>query len=138
MPAMQRYELGLLPFFPLASGLLTGKYKRNAPLPEGTRLANTQRLADRYITEANWPIVEQLAGFAAKRGRSMLELAFSWLRGEADRVERHRRRDQARAGRAERQGGRLGADARRDRGDRQADPERVMWVGGHASPHAQV
>lgn len=79
IPAMQGYGLGLLPFFPLASGLLTGKYKRNAPLPEGTRLANTQRLADRYMTEANWPIVERLEGFAAKHGRTMLELAFSWL-----------------------------------------------------------
>src|SRR4029077_13224852 len=47
-PAMQSYGLGLLPFFPLASGLLTGKYKRNAPPPEGTRFATTQRLADRY------------------------------------------------------------------------------------------
>jgi aryl-alcohol dehydrogenase-like predicted oxidoreductase len=79
IPAMQNYGLGLLPFFPLASGLLTGKYKRNVPLPEGTRLANTQRLADRYMTEANWPIVERLADFTAKRGHTMLELAFSWL-----------------------------------------------------------
>jgi aryl-alcohol dehydrogenase-like predicted oxidoreductase len=79
VPAMQAYDLGLLPFFPLVSGLLTGKYKRNAPLPEGTRLANTQRLADRYISEANWGIVEKLSAFAASRGRSMLELAFSWL-----------------------------------------------------------
>jgi aryl-alcohol dehydrogenase-like predicted oxidoreductase len=79
VPAMQAYGLGLLPFFPLASGLLTGKYKRNAPMPEGTRLANTQRLADRYMTDANWPIVERLADFAAKHGHTMLELAFSWL-----------------------------------------------------------
>jgi aryl-alcohol dehydrogenase-like predicted oxidoreductase len=79
VPAMQAYNLGLLPFFPLASGLLTGKYKRNAPLPEGTRLANTQRLADRYMTESNWPIVEKLGDYAASRGRTMLELAFSWL-----------------------------------------------------------
>ena len=53
-PAMLQYGMGLLPFFPLASGLLTGKYRRNAPLPAGTRLANTQRLADRYLTERNW------------------------------------------------------------------------------------
>ncbi|HEX2116817.1 MAG TPA: aldo/keto reductase [Alphaproteobacteria bacterium] len=79
VPAMQAYNLGLLPFFPLASGLLTGKYKRNAPLPEGTRLANTKRLADRYMTEDNWPIVERLNDFAAARGRTLLELAFSWL-----------------------------------------------------------
>jgi aryl-alcohol dehydrogenase-like predicted oxidoreductase len=79
VPAMQAYNLGLLPFFPLASGLLTGKYKRNAPLPEGTRLANTKRLADRYISDANWTIVEKLSEFAAARGHTMLELAFSWL-----------------------------------------------------------
>src|SRR5690606_8240974 len=79
VPAMQRYDLGLLPFFPLASGLLTGKYKRNAPPPEGTRLATTKRLADRYMTEENWSIVERLEAFCAERGRSMVELAFSWL-----------------------------------------------------------
>ena len=79
IPAMQAYGLGLLPFFPLASGLLTGKYKRNAPMPEGARLTNTQRLADRYINDVNWQIVERLGDFAATRGHSMLELAFSWL-----------------------------------------------------------
>lgn len=79
MPAMQAYGLGLLPFFPLASGLLTGKYQRNKPMPEGARLTNTQRLADRYLTEANWTIVERLQDFCAKRGHSLLELAFSWL-----------------------------------------------------------
>ncbi len=78
-PAMQAHGLGLLPFFPLASGLLTGKYKHDAPLPEGTRLANTKRLAERYATEANWTIVENLRAFCEKRGRSLLELAFSWL-----------------------------------------------------------
>jgi aryl-alcohol dehydrogenase-like predicted oxidoreductase len=77
--AMQSYGLGLLPFFPLASGLLTGKYKRNAPPPEGTRFATMQRLADRYGSAANWTIVEGLADFCAKRGHSLLELAFSWL-----------------------------------------------------------
>lgn len=79
IPALQAYDMGLLPFFPLASGLLTGKYKRNAPMPEGTRLANTQRLADRFLTEANWQIAEKLGDFAATRGKSLLELAFSWL-----------------------------------------------------------
>lgn len=79
VPAMTSYGLGLLPFFPLASGLLTGKYKPGAALPEGTRLANTQRLADRYINEGNWQIVENLRGFAEARGHSLLELAFSWL-----------------------------------------------------------
>jgi aryl-alcohol dehydrogenase-like predicted oxidoreductase len=78
VPAMTQYGLGLLPYFPLASGLLTGKYKRDAK-PEGARLSYMQDLADRYMTETNWSIVERLAAFAAKRDRSVLELAFSWL-----------------------------------------------------------
>jgi aryl-alcohol dehydrogenase-like predicted oxidoreductase len=79
MPAMRAHGLGLLPYFPLASGLLTGKYRRNSTMPEGARLTKTQRLADRYLTEANWAVTEKLADFAAARGRTLLELAFSWL-----------------------------------------------------------
>jgi aryl-alcohol dehydrogenase-like predicted oxidoreductase len=79
IPAMNAYGLGLLPYFPLAGGYLTGKYKRNAPLPEGTRFATTQRYQDQYWSEKNWGIVEGLEAFAAERGRTMLELAFSWL-----------------------------------------------------------
>lgn len=79
LPAMERFGLGLLPYFPLASGLLTGKYKRNAVLPEGARLTNTARLAERYLTERHWPQVEKLSDFCEVRGRTLLELAFSWL-----------------------------------------------------------
>ena len=79
IPAMQSHGLGLLPFFPLASGLLTGKYKRNAAMPEGARLAMMKGLADRWINDLNWKIVEQLEEFSAQRGHSILELAFSWL-----------------------------------------------------------
>jgi aryl-alcohol dehydrogenase-like predicted oxidoreductase len=79
MPAARNAGMGMLPYFPLASGLLTGKYRRNAPMPPGTRLAGTQRLADRYLTERNWAIAEKLADFAEKHGKTMLELAFSWL-----------------------------------------------------------
>ena len=79
LPAMQAYGLGLLPYFPLASGLLTGKYDRSAPMPEGARLTNTQRLADKYMTEKNWKIVDGLSAFCKARGWSMLDLAFSWL-----------------------------------------------------------
>ena len=81
VPAMQAYELGLLPYFPLASGLLTGKYRRNTTLPAGSRLTTTQRLADRFMTDTNWPTVERLDQFATERGHSLLELAFSWLAG---------------------------------------------------------
>jgi aryl-alcohol dehydrogenase-like predicted oxidoreductase len=79
LPAARKLGLGLLPYFPLASGLLTGKYRRNTALPVGTRLAETERLADRYLTERNWNIVEKLGDFAESHGRTMLELAFSWL-----------------------------------------------------------
>ncbi len=78
LPAIQAHGLGLLPYFPLASGLLSGKYKRNE-IPEGARLGKIQRLADRYLTPANWQIVESLQEFCAKRGHALLELAFSWL-----------------------------------------------------------
>jgi aryl-alcohol dehydrogenase-like predicted oxidoreductase len=79
MPMLQAYGLGLIPFAPLANGLLTGKYKRDAPLPQGARLSYMQRSAARYLTEDNWAIVERLEGFAAERGHTLLELAISWL-----------------------------------------------------------
>lgn len=79
MPAMRAHGLGLLPYFPLASGLLTGKYRRNQPMPEGARLTGTQRLADRYLTDTNWAKAERLQDFAEAHGHTILELAFSWL-----------------------------------------------------------
>jgi aryl-alcohol dehydrogenase-like predicted oxidoreductase len=79
IPMLQAYGLGLIPFAPLANGLLTGKYTRNAPLPEGARLSYMQRSAARYLTEENWAIVERLERFAAERGHTLLELAVSWL-----------------------------------------------------------
>jgi aryl-alcohol dehydrogenase-like predicted oxidoreductase len=78
VPAIQSYGLGLLPFFPLASGLLSGKYKRGA-LPEGARLAAVPGLAQRYLTDENWRKVETLEAFAKERGHGLLELAFAWL-----------------------------------------------------------
>ncbi len=78
LPAIQSHGLGLLPYFPLASGLLSGKYKRGA-LPEGTRLAAIQGLGQRYLTEENWQKVERLEAFASARGHNLLELAFAWL-----------------------------------------------------------
>jgi aryl-alcohol dehydrogenase-like predicted oxidoreductase len=77
LPMMERYGLGLLPYFPLASGLLTGKHKRGA-LAAGTRLT-TPAFTGRFTTEANFDIVEKLEAFVKARGHTMLELAFSWL-----------------------------------------------------------
>jgi aryl-alcohol dehydrogenase-like predicted oxidoreductase len=79
LPAAREYNLGLLPFFPLASGLLTGKYRRGAAPPDDTRFAKAPALRDRYVTPRNEDIVEQLQAFAQTRGHSLLELAFSWL-----------------------------------------------------------
>ena len=79
LPAATEYKLGLLPFFPLASGLLTGKYKRGADAPADTRFAKAPALKDRYVTARNEDIVEKLQAFASERGHTLLELAFSWL-----------------------------------------------------------
>ena len=70
MPVLQSYGLGLIPFAPLANGLLTGKYRRDAPPPAGTRLAAMPHIAERYLTEANWDKVERLDAFCAARGHS--------------------------------------------------------------------
>ena len=78
-PAAQAYNLGILPFFPLASGLLTGKYKRGEAAPAGTRFAKAPALLNRYMSETNLDIVQKLQDFANAHGRTMLELAFSWL-----------------------------------------------------------
>lgn len=79
IPAMQKYGCGLLPYFPLASGLLTGKYKRTE-MPEGARLTDMPTFANRiYLTDENFDIVDRLKKFANKTGHSILELAFSWM-----------------------------------------------------------
>jgi aryl-alcohol dehydrogenase-like predicted oxidoreductase len=80
LPIMRKHGLGLLPYFPLASGLLTGKYQQHAPLPAGTRFAgNVPRGQDAFMNARNWRIVEALSDFAAKHGHTLLELAMSWL-----------------------------------------------------------
>lgn len=76
LPAMGRFGLGLLPYYPLAVGLLTGKHSRNAPSSPDASLT---RLANRYVNDTNWTITERLGEFCAERGHNLLELAFSWL-----------------------------------------------------------
>jgi aryl-alcohol dehydrogenase-like predicted oxidoreductase len=78
LPECERLGLAFLPYFPLASGLLTGKYRRGQPPPEGSRLGGDGRFAD-MLTERNLEIVESLSEFAESRGHTLLELAFSWL-----------------------------------------------------------
>ncbi len=79
LPVAQEYHLGLLPYFPLASGLLTGKYNRGTAAPADTRFGKMPALRDRYVTPRNEEIVEKLQAFVQPRGKTMLELAFSWL-----------------------------------------------------------
>jgi aryl-alcohol dehydrogenase-like predicted oxidoreductase len=79
VPACEKYGVSLLPFFPLASGFLTGKYRRGEAAPEGTRLAAARPMADRIMTEQNWQILEKLERFAADRGKTVLDVALAWL-----------------------------------------------------------
>jgi aryl-alcohol dehydrogenase-like predicted oxidoreductase len=72
----EREGLAFLPYFPLASGMLTGKYRRGQPTPEGARLAKG---SSRFLNDHNLDVVEELASLAASKGHSLLELAFSWL-----------------------------------------------------------
>jgi aryl-alcohol dehydrogenase-like predicted oxidoreductase len=79
IPAARHFGMGLLPYFPLANGLLTGKYKRNAPMPEGARMTRESKRADEVLTEVNWEKTEKLTAFCEARGKTLVELAFSWL-----------------------------------------------------------
>lgn len=78
LPAIQKHKLALLPYFPLASGMLTGKYRLGQPLPTDTRLSNP-RYSDRVLNDENLRIVERLEQFCSARGRTLLQLAFGWL-----------------------------------------------------------
>ncbi len=79
LEACARLEMAFLPFFPLANGLLTGKYRRGEPAPAGTRLGNNPDRAARLMSEQNLARVEALSGVAESAGLSLLELAFAWL-----------------------------------------------------------
>ena len=74
----EREGLAFLPFFPLKSGLLTGKYRKGQPIPEGTRVAKYDRYRQ-LLTEENLDKVERLIDYAESRGHTVLELAISWL-----------------------------------------------------------
>ncbi|MEJ2131987.1 MAG: aldo/keto reductase, partial [Gammaproteobacteria bacterium] len=79
VPACERFGLGILPYFPLASGLLTGKYRRGEDAPEGTRLAGMGARAQQALSDQNFDIIEKLSDFAETRGHGLLDLAIGWL-----------------------------------------------------------
>ena len=78
VPYCSAYDVGILPYFPLAGGFLTGKYQRGAPAPPGSR-GESSSYVQRYMTDKNYTIVEQLTAWAQDRGRTMAELAHAWL-----------------------------------------------------------
>jgi aryl-alcohol dehydrogenase-like predicted oxidoreductase len=78
LPECERSGLAFLPYFPLANGLLTGKYRAGRPAPQGTRISTQERFG-KLLNQRNLEIVEGLIRFAESRGHTILELAFSWL-----------------------------------------------------------
>lgn len=80
LPEAERLGLAYIPYFPLASGLLTGKYRRGAPAPEGTRIAGWPReRADEALSDTTFDRIGALTSFAETRGMTLLDLAFAWL-----------------------------------------------------------
>jgi aryl-alcohol dehydrogenase-like predicted oxidoreductase len=78
-PAMVRNKIALVPYFPLASGLLTGKYRRGAPAPAGTRLAAKNRLSDLFWTQENLELTYRIVEFSEQHKLNVLDVAFAWL-----------------------------------------------------------
>jgi len=76
---MGEFETAFLPYFPLASGVLTGKYTRDEEPDPGTRLGGNPRMRERWMTDENLDAAERLAAWAGNHDRTLLELAFSWL-----------------------------------------------------------
>jgi aryl-alcohol dehydrogenase-like predicted oxidoreductase len=81
VPACEAYGVGILPYYPLASGFLTGKYARGTPPAAGTRLGESAQAAQQVMSAKNWAILERLNALADELGRSMTELAMAWLAG---------------------------------------------------------
>ncbi len=78
LPACRKLGLSFMPYFPLASGMLTGKYRRGQPPPPGTRMAGRDGWNE-FLTDERFDVVERLTAFAKEHGRTLLELAMSWL-----------------------------------------------------------
>ena len=76
VPFCAEYGVGILPYYPLANGFLTGKYRRGQKAPQGTRLAENDR---GMLTDKMFDVLEGLEAFSGERGHAVLELAFAWL-----------------------------------------------------------
>jgi aryl-alcohol dehydrogenase-like predicted oxidoreductase len=78
-PACLRSGVGILPFYPLAAGVLTGKYRRGEAPPAGTRLAGQPARASEMLTESTFALLDRLESFGRERGHSLLEVAIAGL-----------------------------------------------------------
>jgi aryl-alcohol dehydrogenase-like predicted oxidoreductase len=78
LPYCQAHNVGFIPYFPLAGGFLTGKYKRGEPAPAGSR-GESSEYVQQYMTDANYDKIEKLQAWAGERGRALNELAQTWL-----------------------------------------------------------
>ena len=83
IPACAKFAVGILPFFPLASGFLTGKYRPGQEPPEGTRLS-AGRFGERYLSDDNFDVLAKLEAYAQDNGHTILELAMSWLASQPE------------------------------------------------------
>jgi aryl-alcohol dehydrogenase-like predicted oxidoreductase len=81
LPACRYFNIGVLPYFPLAGGFLTGKYRRDEPAPPGSRGESSQYV-QRYMTPQNFDRLEKLEQFARERGKTLNQLAHAWLLSE--------------------------------------------------------
>lgn len=79
IPACGEFGIGVIPYFPLAAGVLTGKYREGQPAPAGTRGAQSERFLQRFATARNLAVVRRLESWARERGHTITELAIAWL-----------------------------------------------------------
>ena len=79
IPFASHYGVSIIPYFPLAGGFLSGKYKKGRALPAGSRGAEGSGIVARNLNDRNFEIVQRLEEFATSRGRSTAELALAWL-----------------------------------------------------------
>ena len=122
VPEAERLGLGYLPYYPLASGLLSGKYSRGEQAPAGTRLVHFGEGAGGLLSDRNFDIVEAATAWAAERGHSVLELALAWLAAKpvvASVIAGATKPDQVRANA---EGGHVGPHTRRGGRDRRPRP----------------
>ena len=79
LPMVEAYDLGLMPFSPLAGGFLTGKYERNESPPDGSRGAREERFRETYLTDGNFDVLEAVRDVAAEHDTSPVQVALAWL-----------------------------------------------------------